>query len=186
MKPFLTLILALLLVLLVTTQLPDYLGQHSDNAVVNDKDNIDYYLTDFTLKSVKDDGSVSYTLSGQHLSHWQQQKVSFIDAPFILGEGSAEQRLQARADGAELDQTPQQAILSGKVHIIKPGKNPAEGLNLYTDHLTYNLDKHELSTDDKVLITDPSGTTQSIGLLGKLDLNTLRLNSNVHSSYKAK
>lgn len=184
MKHALTLIVALLLILLIT-RLEDYLGQVNISSLRMDKDQIDYYLSDFSFMAVADDGSVSYELGGRHLSHWQAQKQSLIIAPQIRGEGkTADERIQLRADEATVDQKTQLAELSGSVQVLKPQSDNQGAIELRTDHLTYNMQNREISTDAVVSITSPSGTMQSTGLTGKLDEDLLRFDSNVRSIYK--
>ncbi|MBU0654960.1 MAG: LPS export ABC transporter periplasmic protein LptC [Gammaproteobacteria bacterium] len=186
MKRTLTLIVALLLILLIT-RLEDYLGQVNIGSLSMDKDQIDYYLSDFSVMAITDDGSVKYELAGRHLSHWQTQKQSLIITPRIKGAGSTpDEQTRLSADEARIDQTTQLAELTGNVRILKPEPGNQGELDLSTDHLNYNMQSHEISTDAVVSITSPSGTMQSTGLTGKLDEDLLRFDSNVRSIYKVK
>lgn len=184
MKRAIILVVALLLALLIT-RVEDYLGQVSISSLSMNKDQIDYYLADFSMMAIADDGSVSYELAGRHLSHWQAQKQSVIIDPSIHGEGkTADERLQLHADEARIDQNTQLAELSGNVQVLKPQSDKQGEIELHTDHLTYNLKNREITTDALVSITSPSGTMQSTGLTGKLDEDLLRFDSNVRSIYK--
>lgn len=184
MKHLLTLIAALLIILLIT-QLEDYLGQTDISRLTMEKDQIDYYLADFSVMAVANDGTVSYELAGRHLSHWQAQKQSLIIAPQIRGEGkTADERLQLRADEARIDQNTRIAELDGNVQVLKPASGQQEEFRLQTARLSYNMQSREIFTAEPVSITSPSGTMQSTGLAGKLDENLLRFNANVRSTYQ--
>ncbi len=184
MKHAITLIAALLLILLIT-RVEDYLGQISISSLTADKEQIDYYLSDFSVMAVADDGSVNYELAGHHLSHWQAKKQSLIVEPRIRGEGKTpDERMQLRADEALVDQQTQLAELTGNVQALKPQTGKEGAMELRTDYLTYNMQNREMTTNAVVTITSPSGTMQSTGLTGKLDEDLLRFDSNVRSTYK--
>lgn len=83
MKTLVTLVIALVLIVVIT-QLENYLGQPTFYPSAKpDKDRIDYYLSDFSIMATTNDGKVSYNLTGRHLSHWQGRKESLIINPVL-------------------------------------------------------------------------------------------------------
>lgn len=187
MKRLSILIIVLLMILLIT-QVEDYLGKTDLGRLTVNKEQIDYYLSDFSIMAIASDGKVSYELSGRHLSHWPDKKQSQIIAPVLLGKGEAGKRIRANATEGWFDQASQLAKLAGDVEVIKPPTTTTvqDGFTLRTDYLTYDARNDEISTDAKVSITGSSGTMQSTGLTARLNQDLLRFDSNVRSIYHVK
>jgi LPS export ABC transporter protein LptC len=186
MKRLIILVIALLSILLIT-RMEDYLGQQDISKVATEKDQVDYYLLNFSIMQTGADGKVTSELAGRHLSHWKEEKQSTVIAPIIFNGTDPTERTKTTADEAQVDQAKQQAKLINNVHIHQPAKGSRSESDLYTDHLNYDMTNHLVSTDAKVLITSPpNNTMQSTGLTGKLDEDLLRFNANVHSIYQIK
>ena len=67
---------------------------------------------------------------------------------------------------------------------IGAAANAAQGFELQTEQLLYNLSTREISTPSKIELTSPAGHLQATGLLGKLNEDYLRLNANVRATYQ--
>lgn len=83
MSKRLLILTAALLLLVLFTQVQDYLSKTDLRSQALAKDQIDYYLTNFDLMAVAEDGQVSYQIHGSHLSHWQGRQQSLILAPVV-------------------------------------------------------------------------------------------------------
>lgn len=139
MKTLVTLVIALLLILLVT-QMENYLGQqHIGRPTEADRDRIDYYLADFSIMATATDGSVSYTLAGRHLSHWQRLKHSLIINPLLqTSDGFKLQTAQL-----EYDQAKHEISTDAEVLIIHPsGTMQSAGLTAKLDEGILRLNSH--------------------------------------------
>jgi lipopolysaccharide export system protein LptC len=139
MKTLITLIIALLLILLAT-QMENYLGQQHIGQVADaDRDRIDYYLADFSIMATAADGSVSYNLAGRHLSHWQGQKHSLIINPLLqTADGFKLQTAQL-----EYDQTKREISTDAEVFITHPsGAMQSVGLTAKLDEGILRLNSH--------------------------------------------
>lgn len=185
MKAWVVLVVALCLILVIT-QMENYLEQHYSDARAPEKDRVDYYFVNFTFAETQADGSVVRRVSGQHLTHWKTQQQSTIIAPVIDDGVDPQRRINTRASTAYLNQQTQQARLQGNVHSHQASHDSKGGFDLYTDHLDYDLKNRVASTDAKVDITTPSGTIQAVGMNAKLDEDLLRFNADVHSTYLVK
>ncbi|SEA83937.1 MAG: LPS export ABC transporter periplasmic protein LptC [Candidatus Thiothrix putei] len=142
MKHVITLIVVLLLILL-TTQVEDYLSKTDLGRVTMQKDQIDYYLVDFSIMAVEADGNISYELSGQHLSHWQGKRQSRIIAPEI--NTSAGFKLQS--DHLLYDQTTREISTDADVFITAPnGTMQSTGLTAKLDDNLLRFDSNVRST----------------------------------------
>lgn len=142
MKHVITLIVVLLLILLIT-QVEDYLSTTDLGRVTMQKNQIDYYLVDFSIMAVEADGNISYELSGQHLSHWQGKRQSRIIAPEI--NTSAGFKLQS--DHLLYDQATREISTDADVFITAPnGTMQSTGLTAKLDDNLLRFDSNVRST----------------------------------------
>ncbi len=185
MKGLAILVAAIVMILLIT-QIEDYLGQQDFSKLQHDKEKIDYYLTNFSIQQINAQGIVTAELAGKHLAHWQQSKQSDILAPIIYNGMDFATRTNTTADTAHIDQNQQLAHLQGHVHSHQPASGTHAESDLYTDYMDYQMQTHVLSTDAGVLIKTPSGTMQSTGMIGKLDADLLEFKHNVRTLYQVK
>lgn len=141
-KRFGILVLVLLLIVFIT-QLQDYLSKTDFRQLVMEKDQIDYYLADFSLMAVANDGAVSYEIKGQHLSHWQGKKQSQIIAPEI----QTSQGLLLRTSHLLYDQNTQTISTDAVVTITTPsGTLQSTGLTAKLDQDLLRLENNVRST----------------------------------------
>lgn len=142
MRHAITLIVILLLILLIT-QLEDYLGKTDISKLAMEKDQIDYYLSDFSIMAVAADGKVSYELSGRHLSHWQGKKQSEIIAPVI----KASNGFNLHTDHLLYDQATKEISTDAEVFITSPsGTMQSTGLTAKLDQDLLRFDSNVRST----------------------------------------
>lgn len=142
MKHVLTLIVVLLLILLIT-QVEDYLGKTDLSRLTMQKDQIDYYLADFSIMAIAADGKVSYELSGRHLSHWQGKRQSRIIAPEI----NTSQGFKLHTDHLLYDQTTREITTDADVFITSPnGTMQSTGLTAKLDDNLLRFDSNVRST----------------------------------------
>jgi lipopolysaccharide export system protein LptC len=128
-KHWVTLVVILLLIVLIT-QVEDYLGKTDLSRLTMEKDQIDYYLSDFSIMAVAADGTVSYELSGRHLSHWQGKKQSQVIAPAIKTSNG----LTLHTDHLLYDQASQTIATDAEVTITSPsGMMQSTGLTAKLD-----------------------------------------------------
>lgn len=142
MKHAITLIVVLLLILLIT-QVEDYLGKTDLSRLTMEKDQIDYYLSDFSIMATETSGKVSYELSGRHLSHWQGKKQSQIIAPVIqTSEG-----FNLHTDHLLYDQATREISTDAEVFITSPsGTMQSTGLTAKLDEDLLRFDSNVRST----------------------------------------
>ncbi len=142
MKRLLTLSAVLLLILLIT-QLEDYLGKTDFSRLTTQKDQIDYYLSDFSIMAVAADGTVSYEIAGRHLSHWQGKRQSRIIAPQV----NTSQGFKLHTDYLLYDQITQEITTDAEVFITAPnGTMQSTGLTAKLDDNLLRFDSNVRST----------------------------------------
>ncbi len=185
MKRF-ALLVALLLSVLLITQVENYIGQQEAARQPREKDQVDYYLQGFTSKQFDTNGTMTAQLDGEHLTHWKEQKRSYIIKPVIFNGTDPEARSRTEAEEAWLNQNSNQVRLEKKVHSHQPATGSRSEMDLYTDYLDYDMQTHIATTKADVLINTPSGSMHSTGMTGKLDEDLLKFEKKVHSSYEVK
>lgn len=191
-KSPIVLVLGLLAVIMISN-LEDYISSPEFSFGERDSDAVDYYLTDFKLSAITDEGKISHTMSGDYLAHWQQRKTSFIIRPELTSnddnDTDAQSTKQAdaitlNAEEALLNHSTNTAELSGKVNLLVDNDQSPQ-LTLKTAQLQYQIDNKHITTTEEVRITTPQLQLSGTGLDIKLDESYLRLNTNVKSTYQA-
>lgn len=185
MKRFILLV-ALLLSVLLITQMENYIGRQETSRQPREKDQVDYYLQEFTTKQFDASGTMTSQLDGEHLTHWKEQKRSHIIKPVIFNGTDPQLRSRTVAEEAWLNQNTNQARLENKVHSHQPATASRSEMDLHTEYLDYDMQTHIATTKADVLITTPSGSMHSTGMTGKLDEDLLEFKRNVRSSYQIK
>ena len=138
---------ALLLILLVT-QLEDYLGKRPAPSLADaDRERIDYYLAGFAIMATRPDGSVSYQLDGRHLSHWQGQKRSLIITPTIkTADGFKLQTAQLAYDQKQREITTEDEVFittpSSTMQSVGLTAKLDEGILRLNSHVRANYQAH--------------------------------------------
>ncbi|CAA6817500.1 MAG: LPS export ABC transporter protein LptC [uncultured Thiotrichaceae bacterium] len=191
-KSHIVLVLGLLAVIMISN-LEDYISSPEFSFGERDSDAVDYYLTDFKLSAITDEGKISHTLSGDYLAHWQQRKTSFIIRPELTSndDNATDAQRTTKADAiklnaeeAVLDHSTNTAELSGQVNLLVDNDQSPQ-LTLKTAQLQYQIDNKHITTTEAVRITTPQLQLSGTGLDIKLDESYLRLNTNVKSTYQA-
>lgn len=190
-KSHIVLILGLLAVIMISN-LEDYISSPEFSFSERDSEAVDYYLTDFKLSAITDEGKISHTMSGDYLAHWQQRKTSFIIRPELTSsdDNATDAQSTAQADAmilnaeeALLDHKTNIAELTGKVNLLIDNDQSSQ-LKLATSQLQYQIDNKHITTTEEVRITTPQVQLSGTGLDIKLDESYLRLNTNVKSTYQ--
>ncbi|EIJ33825.1 LPS export ABC transporter periplasmic protein LptC [Thiothrix nivea] len=142
MKRLLALMVILLSILLIT-RVEDYLGKTDLSKLALEKDQIDYYLSDFSIMAVAADGKLSYELSGRHLSHWQGKRQSEVIQPVVTTSDG----LTLRTEQLFYDQATQTISTQSVVSITSPsGEMQSTGLTAKLDQDLLKFDSNVRST----------------------------------------
>ena len=146
---------------------------------------IDYYLSNFTLINIRDDGQMRYLVTGKHLIHQQTTGASEIFNPVLEARNfdntitfiSAKKAIQEKKSG--------NIKLEGLVQIKKEASEAlSNGFNIQTSDLTYNPFNKELFSNTKISFESADASLQGIGFSSKFDEQELRILSNVQAKYQ--
>lgn len=144
---------------------------------------IDYYLSDFTILHTYPDGSMKYSLKGQHLVHQQSSGSSTVFSPVIQARDNNDSLVSITAKEAQQSKKDGPILLTDKVNIIKEGNKTDENFTLFTSNLTYNPLSKELSSDAELEFTSVSGKLTGVGFNTKLDEQELRIHKDVQAKF---
>jgi len=147
-----------------------------------DTSKLSYYFTQFTLLTTDSRGAGQYRLSGNHLSHWQDQKLSEIITPEIVALDQQQITMQTRADTAYLKHNEDSLTLAGNV-ILKQQNLTQQASTLTTEKLVYFHHKQQLETDQPFKLQSVHGVLQGRGLELQLNDKQMKVLSNVKTHY---
>jgi len=146
---------------------------------------IDYYLSDFSLLNVQENGEMRYFVTGKHLIHQQKSGKTEIFNPVLEARSTDNTTISLVAKKAVQSTRNGNIHLEGLVVVNKESnKNEADGFTIQTSDLIYNPVKRELKSDAKLFFKSLHGSLQGIGFSSKLDEQEFRINSNVQAKYQ--
>ncbi len=145
---------------------------------------IDYYLSNFTLLNVQEDGTMRYFVTGKHLIHQQASGSSEIFKP-VLEARNSDNTVTSLIAKKALQKTKNGEIeLSGKVIVNKKNSDKGfDGYNIETSNLIYDPVKRELHSDATLVLKSAYGSLQGTGFSSKLGEQEFRINANVQAIY---
>ena len=161
-----------------------WVSRNSNDSEDAKQSKVSHYFTNFTLISTNITGEVEYTLSGQHFSRWSGKDWSEILIPHLISFDTKKISTDMTADKAIMRHEQDVLELYDSVAIKGFSSDPSSILN--TELLRYHPKKQWIETDSHVTFTSDSSTLTGKGMDSKLDENTLRIHSNVHSTFKTK
>ena len=145
---------------------------------------LSYYFTQFSMISTDANGSIEYNLVGKHFSHWTGRESSEIVNPQLTSFSSQKESTNMTAEKAVMLQQKDNLELQGSVNIRNFSSDSSSVLK--TDLLRYHSKERLIETDSHVTLTSDSSIMSGKGMDSKLDENTLRIHSNVLSTFKKK
>lgn len=145
---------------------------------------IDYYLSDFTLMDTDTTGSISYQLTGEHLTHKQASGTSDIYKPKIKQNSSSGDLLIIVSEKAIQTSRNGNIILTGAVRVEQTTPQDSPVFTLLTQNLTYNPTEQKISSQAKSDFISTQGSMTGIGFETKLDDQEIRILSNVQAEFK--
>ena len=146
---------------------------------------IDYYLSDFTLLNVKENGQMRYLVTGKHLIHQQVSGASEIINP-VLEASNIDGTITSLVSKKAIQEKKNGKIqLQGLVAVNKESaKELSNGYNIQTSDLIYNPITREIRSDSKLTFKSANGTLQGTGFSSKIDEQEFRIHSNVQAIYQ--
>ena len=178
-------LIAALVIAIVTTWINSQWISYKYFQLTKKEKKIDYYLSNFTLLNVQENGEMRYFVTGKHLIHQQVTGATEIFNPILEAQNADNTSTSLVAKKAIQSKKNGEIQLQGLVVVNKESsKNAANGYNIQTSNLIYNPIARELKSDSKLFFKSEHGSLQGTGFSSKLDEQEFRINSNVQAKYQ--
>jgi lipopolysaccharide export system protein LptC len=144
------------------------------NSPSTPRDEPDYYVENFNLIRLPNDGKANYHMTGARLTHIPANDSFEIALPQVSSFGEQETPINIRAQKAiveQKDKTGRSDRLHDKIHLYgdvqvdKPASAHSGRLQVYSDYLLFLPDDDVLKTNKEVTIYTENAEIQAIGFL---------------------
>lgn len=161
-----------------------WINYQDDKEVNTTQSKLSYYFTQFSMISTNADGLIEYKLIGKHFSRWSGKETSEIVDPQLTSFNKQQESTNMTAEKAVMLHQKDNLELQGSVDIRNFNSDSSSVLK--TDLLRYHSNERWIETDSHVTLTSDLSIMSGKGMDSKLDENTLRIHSNVLSTFKKK
>ncbi len=173
--------LALILVVLINRLAEEGVKQVDKRLTAAPEIKQDYYLNDFSVTALNEQGQPQHRLQASQLSHFSNGVQTTLQQPTmeVYRQGKVEWRVVA--ERGELDQERDEVLLQGKVELLQPaGTTP---LQLTTSSLLIQPQQGRAETDQPVTLIQAKNRIDAIGMKIEQQGQRLLLLSKVRGSY---
>lgn len=125
---------------------------------------IDYYLKNFTVLSMDEQGFTKQKLRATYLEHFSDDDTTELELPRLTIYSEDKPNLNINADKGFLSSDAELAILNGVVKIRRQGTKDLAPLSIDTHNLHVQLTNNFAETDEFVKIISGTHTIQGNGL----------------------
>lgn len=143
----------------------------------------DFYLGDFDLTTMREDGSPRYRLTGEDMRHFSDDDTSLVIKPAMIVYREEAAPWQVWAGQAQVAAAGESVLLLDKVKAQHQDAIDRGQLQLLTELLKVWPDREYAETDQPVTILSDLGVTRAVGMEVDLKTEQLRLLAEVRSDY---
>lgn len=160
------------------------------NSPSKPRDEPDYYVENFNLIRLPNDGKANYHMTGVRLTHIPANDSFEIALPQVSSFGDQQTPITIRAQKAiieqkdknnQSDRTQNKIHLYGNVQVDKPAVEHSGMLQVYSEYLLFLPDDDILKTDQEVAIYTENAEIHATGLLANNRDQQLSLSSKVRA-----
>ena len=182
LKNLLLIIFALLLVTLGNWLTEEGVKQVDKRLAPEGKVQKDYYLTDFSVTALNDQGLPQHRLQAQQLNHFTNGELTRLQQPELMIFKQNKIEWQVVAERGEISLQQDEVLLLGKVRLQQPSEH--EPLQLTTSALHIQPERGSASTDQPVTLTQANTQITAIGMKIDQESQRLTLHSQVRGHYE--
>ena len=178
-------IIALLVLLAAGTQLLLWLIREPPKDEFVGPPRSDYTLSNFKLTALRDDGKLSFRMTGPLLTRSDKDNSIYVTTPgYVMVDGSG-RPWQGKSDAAWVDKGGTIMQLRGDVVMrsAQEGKDPA---TITSSDMTIWPKTSKLATDARATIEQAGSTVSGTGLRADLTTQTMELLADVHNRFQTK
>ena len=144
----------------------------------------DYYLVNFTLTTMDDNGNPKHQLSADNMYHYPDDDTASLENPRLVVYQNDIDSWEIRADSGLVSEEGNSVFLQGDVFVNRLNSQPDHGLEIITRDLTIKPEEETASTEQAIIIKDHYGVTEGVGMHANLKERRLQLMSQVKGNYQ--
>ena len=144
----------------------------------------DYFMDNFSITSMNEQGAIEYTLSASKMLHFADDDSSELTSPF-LAFSKTDRQVSVRASRAVYLQQQNILHLYDDVTIIRSSDQTQSELSIHTDYLKINTVSRIAETDRDTQVNTAELKLNSKGLIYNDKQGRLILTSRVKGIYEA-
>lgn len=165
------------------------------NSPSKPRDEPDYYVENFNLIRLPNDGKANYHMTGVRLTHIPANDSFEIALPQVSSFGDQQTPITIRAQKAiieqkdknnQSDRTQNKIHLYTDVQVNQPATDHSRMLQVYSDYLMFLPDEDILKTDQEVTIYSDDTKIQATGLVANNKDDQILLRSKVRMQIPSK
>jgi len=145
----------------------------------------DYYLINFELTTMDDNGIPRHKLSADNMFHYPDDDTASLEKPYMVIYHNGVDSWDIRAERGLVSEKGKSILLEGEVFIKQIDKLSDRGLEIITSDLRVRPEDEFASTEQPIIIKDHYGVTEAVGMQANLKERRLQLMSQVKGNYQS-
>lgn len=145
----------------------------------------DYYLTDFTVTTMGENGKPKHILAAKRMNHYPDDDTTELLKPHIEIYRIKEPRWNIDSKRGWVSSDGKLVLLLGNVHVRRKGSATNEPVNLWTEELRFHPDDEYAETDKHVRIKNGDSITEAVGMRAYLGEGRIQFLSRTRGSYES-
>ena len=144
--------------------------------------NPDHYVENFVSKTLNKDGRLVHELQAPYLIHYMSNDRAEVKQPHLIFYKEAGETWHVNADQATTYKGGEEILLVGNVVLYRPAAKRTE-LRINTERLRVFSKEQLAETQDHIVMVNPSGTVEAVGMQANFKLDQVQLFSKVRGYY---
>jgi LPS export ABC transporter protein LptC len=182
MVRYLLTILVLITVTALTWWVNQLLEPEREKRAATPANGPDHYVENFISKTMNKDGQVTHELQAPYLVHYLTNDRAEVKQPHMTFYKEAGETWHIDADQATTFNNGAEVILVGNVVLHRPAAKREE-LRINTERLRVLSKEQYAETQDHIVMANPSGTVEAVGMQANFKSDQVELLSKVRGYY---
>lgn len=144
----------------------------------------DYYLTNFMLTTMDDNGVPRNQLSAENMFHYSDDDTSNLEKPNLVIFQNGMDSWEIRAERGLVSEGGKAVMLAGDVFIEQVNGRSDRNLKIITSDLSIRTEEDFVTTEKPITIVDDFGVTEAVGMRADLKERRLQLMTQVRGNYQ--
>jgi len=144
----------------------------------------DYFMEDFVLTTMGNDGKPKHRISAPFMQHFPDDDTTELNSPSILMFRKSGPPWLIKSDRGSFTSGGELVFLSGNVTISRKSGPTNKPVQLFTDTLKIHPKTEFAETDSRVVMKSPTQTTEGVGMRAYIRKGVLQLLENVKVYYE--